>query len=505
MSHWAVAPILLPLLAGAVLMAGARRSLAWKRTVSICACLLNLSVALRLLGTAAGGGGRVAYAVGGWSPPFGIVLVVDRLAALMTVLVALVALAALIYAGAGQDARGRGFHGLFQFQVLGLNGTFLTGDLFNLFVFFEILLIASYGLLLQEAHPERSRAGFHYVVLNLAGSSLFLVAAGLLYGVVGTLNLADLAVKMPVVPAEDAGLVRSAALLLLMVFGLKGALAPLHFWLPPAYASAPAPAAALFSLLTKAGAYGVLRIFPLVFGSGAGSAANVAVAWVWPAALATVLVGAAGLVASKDLGRLISYLVILSMGTLFTAVGLFQLEGVAASLYYLIHSTVVTAGLFLLADLVARQRDLGSLLAPGSRVAQTSLLGTLFLVGGMAVVGMPPLSGFVGKVWILEAAWADPHRVWVWIILLFSGLVGIVALSRAGSLIFWKAAPAAEPRPAAGPLLWMPVAGLLGLSPLLALAGGPVGDYCRRTAIELLSPAAYVSGVLEAGAAGGFR
>lgn len=505
MSHWVVAPILLPLLAGAVLMAGARRSLPWKRTVSISACLLNLVVALRLLGAFTGEGGVLAYAVGGWPPPFGIVLVVDRLAALMTVLVSLVALAALVYASAGQDARGRGFHGLFQFQVLGLNGTFLTGDLFNLFVSFEILLIASFGLLLQEAHPERSRAGFHYVVLNLVGSSLFLVAAGLLYGVVGTLNLADLAVKIPAVPAEDAGLVRSSALLLLVVFALKGALAPLHFWLPPAYVSAPAPVAALFSLLTKAGAYAVLRIFPLVFGSGAGAAANVAVPWVLPAALATVLVGVAGLVASKDLRKLVSYLVVLSMGTLFSSVGLFQVEGVAASLYYLIHSTVVSAGLFLLADLVARQRDRGGLLAPGSRVAQTSLLGTLFLVGGMAVVGMPPLSGFIAKVWVLEAAWAAPHRIWIWAVLLFSGLVGIVALSRAGSLIFWKAESAAEPQPAAGPLLWVPVAALLALSPLAVLAGGPVSDYCRRTALDLLSPAGYVSRVLESETTGGFR
>lgn len=505
MSHWAVAPILLPLLAGAVLMAGARRSLAWKRTVSISACLLNLAVALRLLGDVAAGGGVLAYAVGGWPPPFGIVLVVDRLAALMTVLVSVVALAALVYASAGQDAQGRGFHGLFQFQVLGLNGTFLTGDLFNLFVFFEILLIASYGLLLQEARPDRTRSGFHYVVLNLVGSSLFLVAAGLLYGVVGTLNLADLAVQVPRVPAEDAGFVRSAAMLLLVVFGLKGALAPLHFWLPPAYASAPAPVAALFSLLTKAGAYAVLRICPLAFGPGAGSAANVAAPWVLPAALATAIVGTAGLFASRDLRKLVSYLVVLSMGTLFASVGLFHLEGVAASLYYLIHSTVVSAGLFLLADLVACQRDHGSLLVPGSRVAQTSLLGTLFLVGGMAVCGMPPLSGFLAKVWILKAAWSDPLRVWIWTILLFSGLAGILALSRAGSLIFWKAKPSAEPLPGAGPLLWVPVAVLLALSPLTALAGGPVSDYCRQTAIQMMNPADYVSGVFDADAAGGFR
>ena len=505
MSHSAVAPILIPLLAGAVLLAGARRSLAWKRTVSILACLLNLAASVRLLTAAASGGGTVAYAVGGWPAPFGIVLVVDRLAALMTVLVSVVALAAFLYACAGQDGRGRGFHGLFQFQVLGLNGTFLTGDLFNLFVFFEILLIASYGLLLHETRPDRSRAGFHYVALNLIGSSLFLVAAGLLYGVVGTLNLADLAAKMPGVAVEDSGLVRSAALLLIVVFGLKGCLAPLHFWLPPTYASAPAPVAAVFSLLTKAGAYAVLRVCPLVFGPQAGSAAYAAAPWVLPAALATIAVGTAGLLASKDLPKLVSYLVVLSMGTLFTAIGLFRLDGVAAGVYYLIHSTVVSAGLFLLADLVARRRDCGSLIAPGSRPAQASLLGTLFLIGGMAAVGMPPLSGFLAKVWILKAAWANPLGGWVWAFVLVSGLAGIVALSRAGSLVFWKAGPALEQRPGAGSLLWVPIAGLLALSPLLVLAGGPVSEYCRETGVELLNPDGYISAVLAVETAGGIR
>ncbi len=502
MNHWVVAPVLIPLVAGGVLLAMARFSLAWKRAVSAMACVAALAVAGGLAAAAAVGNPLV-YAVGGWPPPFGIVLVVDRLAAMMLVLTALVALVVFVYAASGQDARGRGFHALYQFQVLGLYGTFLTGDLFNLFVFVEILLIASYGLLLQDARADRSRAGLHYVVLNLVGSSLFLVAVGLLYGVVGTLNLADLAVKVPAVRAEDAGLVRTAAGLLLVVFGLKGALVPLHFWLPAGYAAAPGPVAALFSLLTKAGAYAVVRVFPLVFGSGAGWAADVARPWALPAALTTVLVGAAGALASGDLRRLVAYGVLVSMGTVFAGIGLFSVDGMAASLYYVIHSTVVTAGLFLLADVTAARRERGSELVPGGAVAQRALLGTLFLMGGVAVTGMPPLSGFTAKVLLLQASWGKGSlTVWVWTVLLLSSLAVLVALSRAGSVIFWKAEPG-EGRWEDRAGCWWPVAFLLAMSPVLVLGGGPLTAFCLETAVQIMNPCAYVTGVLGPAMVGG--
>ncbi|MEJ5349395.1 MAG: monovalent cation/H+ antiporter subunit D [Desulfosoma sp.] len=502
MNHWIVAPVVIPLAGGALLLAMARSSLPWKRGVSAVACVLQL-LATWKLAVAVASGGLCVYSVGHWPAPFGIVLVVDRLAVVMLGLTAVVALMVLGYAASGEDAQGRGFHALYQLQVMGLSGTFLAGDLFNLFVFIEILLIASYGLLLQNAGSGRSRAAFHYVVMNLLGSSLFLVAVGLFYGMLGTLNLADLSVKMASVRPEDAGLVRTAAVLLLTVFGLKGALVPLHFWLPIAYTAAPGSVAALFSLLTKAGAYATMRVLPLFFGPDTGGAPNVAMPWLVPTALATVLVGTAGALAATDLRRLLSYAVLVSMGTLFAGIGLFSVQAMAASLFYLVHSTLVTAGLFVLSDVIASQRDRGSALTPGSPVPQSALLGTCFVTGGMTLAGMPPLSGFAAKVLLLQAAWGrGAVTVGVWTILLLSGLALLVALQRAGSVIFWKAEPlegivrgrAEHPR-------W-PVVMLLAMSPALVVLAGPFSAICLETAVQIMDPSSYVSGVLELGLMG---
>ena len=267
------------------------------------------------------------YFVGDWPAPFGIVLVLDRLAALMLAIAAVIALAALAAAVAGErpwDARGRFFHPLFQFQLMGLNGAFLTGDLFNLFVFFEVLLVASYCLLLHGQGDARLRAGLHYVVVNLAASALFLVGVALLYSITGTLNLADLALRVPRVPPPDAPLVRAAALLLLVVFGVKAAAFPLYLWLPRAYAAAAAPVAALFALMTKVGVYSIVRVHGVVFGPDAGEAALVAAPWLAPAALATALLGVVGALAAPTLGRMAAYLTVASVGTLLIAVGAFS-------------------------------------------------------------------------------------------------------------------------------------------------------------------------------------
>ncbi|WP_448383692.1 monovalent cation/H+ antiporter subunit D [Desulfosoma sp.] len=507
MHHWVVAPILIPLGTAGVLLAMARAGLAWKRAICAVACAAELVVSCRLAAAAASGV-PVVYSVGNWPAPFGIVLVVDRLAAIMVVLTAMVALGVFGYAVRGQDAQGRGFHALYQFQVLGLYGTFLTGDLFNLFVFVEILLIASYALLLQDAQGHGRalhRAGFHYVVVNLMGSSLFLVAIGLLYGVLGTVNLADLSLKMASIRPENAGLAHAAAALLLVVFALKGALVPLHFWLPSAYAAASGSVAALFALLTKAGAYAVMRVVPLLYGPEAGSTFHVGVQWILPAALATVVLGAAGALASKDLRRLMAYAVLVSMGTLFTGISLFRVDAVAASLFYLMHSTVISAGLFLLADLTAHHRDRGSELTPGPAVPQPTLLGTLFVLGGVAITGMPPLSGFAAKVLLLHAAWGHGVvTVWIWSILLLSGLALVMALQRAGSVLFWKAEPGKEQGVKKdGPLLWWPVALFWVMSLALVVGAGPLSAFCLEAAVQVVDPSAYVSKVLGSAAVGG--
>src|SRR3990167_7167713 len=275
MNHALIMPVLLPMIAGSLLLFAARLSLAQQRLLSVLSTLGLLLVSVWLL-RLADGGQLHSYALGNWQAPFGIVLLLDRLSALMLLVTAVLALFAVLYAVRGDDTRGSSFHALFQFQLMGINGAFLTGDLFTLFVFFEILLIASYALLLHGGGGERVRAGIHYVVLNLLGSSLFLIAVGMMYGIAGTLNMADLAVKVAAASPEDAALMGAAGLLLLVVFGLKAAFLPMYFWLPRAYAAASAPVAALFAIMTKIGLYSIMRVYILIYGEQAGSIANVA-------------------------------------------------------------------------------------------------------------------------------------------------------------------------------------------------------------------------------------
>ena len=297
--HLPILPVVLPLIAGIVLLALRNAPLRLQRGVSLVAVLALIPLAIAMI-QAAADGTHLVYALGNWVAPYGIVLVVDRLAAWMLLTTALLAVFALLYAIQGSDQNGRHFHVLFQLQLFGLNGAFLTGDLFNLFVFFEILLLASYGLLLHGGGRQRVKAGLHYVVINLVGSTLFLFAVGTLYGVAGTLNMADLAVKLAATPAEHAALVQSAALLLFGVFALKAALLPLYLWLPAAYAHTSAPVAALFAIMTKVGAYSILRVYSLMAGD-TGPLANLLDAWLAPLALATLTLGMLGAVASTTL------------------------------------------------------------------------------------------------------------------------------------------------------------------------------------------------------------
>ncbi|MBC7799890.1 MAG: monovalent cation/H+ antiporter subunit D, partial [Gemmatimonadaceae bacterium] len=412
------------------------------------------------------------------------------------------AAAVALYAVNGWDAAGRHFHPLFQFQLMGINGAFLTGDVFNLFVFFEVMLIASYGMLLHGGGPRRLGAGFNYIAINLVGSTLFLFAVGLIYAVTGTLNMADLARKVPQVGAGDVALLRTGALLLLTVFAIKSALVPLHWWLPGAYAAAPAPAAALFLIMTKVGAYSIIRTSTLIFGAEGGPVAQVAAPFVLPAALATLVVGAAGVLASRALADLVAFSVVWSMGSLLVAVGLFDVGGLTAALYYMLHSTLIGAALFLLADLVAARRDRWrDRLEASPPMAQATLLGGMFFLAAIAMAGLPPLSGFIGKVLILNASRAVPEAAWVWGILLGTSLVVVLGFSRAGSLLFWKAEAVGDATK--GPLrsgaLPMAAAALLvSGTALLAVFAGPVTRHLEAAARQALDPAAYVTAVLGA-------
>jgi multicomponent K+:H+ antiporter subunit D len=498
MNHWLIAPIVLPSL-GAAALALLRPSLAWQR-----ACSMVVTAGLVVLGIGfvpAAQDGLHVYALGNWPAPFGIVLVLDRLAAMMLLVTAVIALCSLLYAMRGADMQGNYFHVLFLFQLMGLNGAFLTGDLFNLFVFFEVLLIASYCLLLHGGNPEQLKPGFHYVAINFAGSLLFLIAASLLYAMTGTLNMADMAQKAAAAPTGDAALIRAGALLLLTVFALKAALFPLYFWLPRAYSVAPAPAAALFAIMTKVGLYAILRVYTLIFGAGAGVAANVAASWLLPAALFTLVIATFGLLAGRTLRTMVGYFNIASVGIIGIGIGLFSTEAVSAALYYLLHSTLIIALLFLLTDIIRRGRGRhGDRIARGKAVPFPALLGPLFFGAGVAVVGIPPLSGFLGKVMLLQAA---QGQVWIWSALLGNALLSLIALSRAGTEIFWHAADDKKPvllsssAPRGMSIDAIPVIALFACIVALTIWAGTAADYTAATARQLMQPTDYIQQVLH--------
>ncbi|HWS76094.1 MAG TPA: monovalent cation/H+ antiporter subunit D [Quisquiliibacterium sp.] len=508
MSHWIVAPVVWPLFFGALLVLVERRAPRLQAPLSVLACAGLLVIALRLL-AGADTDAVEAYLLGNWPAPFSIVLVLDRLSALMLVLLAVLACACMAFALGTRDRAPEPpphFHPLFQFQLMGLGGAFLTGDLFNLFVFFELLLIASYGLLLHGGGALRARAGLHYVSFNLAASALFLIAVSLLYGVTGSLGMADLAQAMSKVAPEDEALVRAAAGMLLVVFFVKAALLPLYFWLPDAYGAAVAPVAALFAIMTKVGVYAVLRVTTLIFGAEGGAAADVAQPWLAPLAIASLALASLGALAATGLRQLAAYLVIASAATLLAAIGLAGPASISAALYYLVHSTLVGAAMFLLAQLVSDQRGPArDRVESGPRVAQPALLGALFFVAAVSVGGLPPLSGFVGKAAILQSALLEPPGAaaapWglVWAVMLGGALVVIIALSRAGSRLFWNtraaAAPAGGAPRRAGPGQALPVVALLAAGVSVALFAAPVLRYTAAAAGQLLEPARYVDSV----------
>lgn len=356
--HLVLAPILIPLITGAFLLLLERRHDSQVlRTGAWIGMALLLASSVALMARASQGGIDV-YLLGDWPARLGIVLMLDRLSALMVLTSTLLAIPCLLYACAGWDKRALHFHALFQIQLAGLNGAFLTGDVFNLFVFFEVLLIASYGLLLSGGRGDRMKAGMHYVVFNIVASTLFLVALGLLYGLLGTLNMAEIAVRLREVAPEDLAIVRATCGLLLVVLCAKAALLPMYLWLPETYSRAPATVAALFTIMTKVGLYALLRLSTLMFGEEAGLLAGFASDTLLAFGLVTLVLAGVGVVGSLRLRISAAYLVLLSAGTLFVAFALAQPGTISAGLYYLPHSCFAGAAMFMIAHIVQRERGL---------------------------------------------------------------------------------------------------------------------------------------------------
>ncbi|WP_110972619.1 monovalent cation/H+ antiporter subunit D [Pseudomonas huaxiensis] len=539
MQQLIVAPILLPLLTAALMLLLGEKRRPLKARINLLSTFAGLCIAITLLLWVRDQGQATSigvYLPGNWAAPFGIVLVLDRLSALMLVLTGVVGISALLFALARWDRAGASFHALFQIQLMGLYGAFLTGDLFNLFVFFEVLLAASYGLLLHGSGRSRVKAGLHYIAINLFASSLFLIGAAMLYGVTGTLNMADLALKIPLVPEADRGLLHAGAAILAIAFLAKAGIWPLNFWLVPAYSSASAPVAALFAIMTKVGIYTLLRLWTLLFSGQAGASAYFGGEWLVYGGLATLACAALSILAAQRLERLASLSILVSAGTLVAAIGFGQTAVTSAALFYLVSSTLALCALFLLAELIERSRSanelpedeeedampspLESLQPPkginlddeqkavvGQVIPWTmAFLGFSFIACALLVIGMPPLSGFVGKFSLITALFNPlglgvepdqpvPVTGWVLVALLvLSGMASLIALVRVGIQRFWT--PQERPSPLLRLYECVPIVALLSLCVVLSLWAEPLMRYAQDTAASLGDSSVYIEAVL---------
>ena len=540
MPHLIIAPILFPLLmACAMLLLGERRY-RLKISLGLFAGLVNLGVALALLVWVkeSGSAGSIGiYLPSNWDVPFGIVLVLDQLSALMLTLAALVGFAAYVFSMARWHKAGSHFHPLFLVQLMGINGAFLTGDLFNLFVFFEVMLAASYGLLLHGSGRLRVRAGLHYIAINLTASSLFLVGAAMIYGITGTLNMADLAAKIPFISQADRPLFHAGCAVLGVAFLAKAAMWPLNFWLVPAYSSASAPAAAVFAMLTKVGVYVLLRLSTLLFSEESQGSAGFGSDWLVWGGLLTMACGSLGVLTATSPARAAAFSITVSSGILICVVGLGIPDVTASALYYLLGSTFAVAALFLLTELMDRVRDMEaaqrrqdeeedvslpfgfaeSRLNPNVNLddneealigkptpGSIALLGLTFIVCTLLVAGLPPLSGFLGKFAVVSALlpiadtdFTTTPGMWTLMVMLFvSGLFALVALTRIGIRFFWMTSE--RPAPLLRTIEYLPVALLIVFSVLLTVRAEVVMKFAKQTSQALHSPQGYIQAVLSA-------
>lgn len=534
-SHLIIAPILLPLVTAALLLMFDERKRKLKMAINSISILMLIVIAFTLLNIAREMAPRAdVYLIGNWPAPFGIVLVLDQLAALMLVLSSLLGMAALSFALAHWHKASPHFHTIFQLLLMGLNGAFLTGDLFNLFVFFEVLLAASYGLALHGSGPARVKAGLHYIAINLVSSSLFLIGVSLIYGVTGTLNMADLAQRISQVAAEDRMLLEAGAATLGVAFLIKAGMWPLNFWLAPTYTAAAAPVAAIFVIMSKVGIYVLLRLSPLMFGIGAGSSYGFGNDWLYYGGMVTLAFGLIGVVASQAMGRLASYSILVSSGTLLAAIGSGNTTMTGAALFYMISSTLTIAAFFLLIELVERGQDAAAnVLAVTMEAygddeeeeeeeevgavlpATLAILGTFFAICAILLIGLPPFSGFIAKFLLLAAVFngegSTPQLAmpvspasWVFItLILLSGLSALIAMTRTGIRTFWASLEGNVPRVLVREAV--PIAGLLAVCLALTIAAGPAMQYMDATARALHSPEDYIDSVLSAPRAGGER
>ncbi|GIJ20234.1 Na+/H+ antiporter subunit D [Micromonospora lutea] len=492
-------PVVLPLVGAALtLLLGGRPQA--QRAVSVGCLSASLVVATVLLVQAYRQGPLVAQ-IGGWPAPVGIVLVADQLAALMLVVSSAVILCVLLYSiGQGQAETGEStpvaiFHPTYLVLTAGVCNAFLAGDLFNLFVGFEMLLAASFVLITLNGTRLRIRTGSTYVMVNILASMIFLISVGLVYAATGTLNLAQLAARLDALPD---GVRLSLQLILLVAFGIKAAVFPLSAWLPDSYPTAPAPVTAVFAgLLTKVGVYAIIRTQTLLFpGQQADELLLVA-------AGLTMLVGILGAVAQSDIKRLLSFTLVSHIGYMIFGVGLSTAAGLVGAIFYVVHHITIQTTLFLIAGLVEQRTGSTDLRRLGGLARMAPMVGVLFFVSAMNLAGIPPFSGFLGKLGLLRAGVAVGGPLpWTLVAVgTATSLLTLYVASRVWNIAFWRSP--CESRPSTPPLPALMVGATVALVVVgvgLTVVAGPLFEYTGQAATDLIERTPYVRAVLPGGA-----
>ncbi|WP_312210587.1 monovalent cation/H+ antiporter subunit D [Acinetobacter variabilis] len=408
----------------------------WRRGVSHISTLLGLIMAIGYLINSSQGQINV-YTLSEWAAPFGIVLVLDQLSALMLVLTYTLALPIVWYASKEWDIRGRYFHAMVHFLLMGLSGAFLTGDLFNLFVFFEILLMASYVLLLHGQGKARFQLGVHYVAINLLASAMFLIGLGMIYGSVGSLNMADVARLMPTLAGDEHKLAVAGGLMLFVVFGIKAAMLPVGLWLPKTYAVATTPVAALFTIMTKVGIYAIIRVNGTVFDDEYSHQTLMNCLLI--IGVITSLYGAFGAIGTERLRRFVGFMILSSVGTILIAIAMNSTQAWAGALYYMVHSTLIGAAFYILCGWITSQRgEFKDHFKIAPQMKQNTLVSIVYFIIALMMAGLPPFSGFFGKVFILQASGQSEHQMLIIFTVLLVSLLSILAFTRVGFILFWR-------------------------------------------------------------------
>ncbi|MCC5962300.1 MAG: Na+/H+ antiporter subunit D [Rhodobacteraceae bacterium] len=495
MSWVLVMPIAVPFLTAVV--AFLARSYPAGRWISLAGSVLTL-VASGVLMAAVLDEGVVAAQMSNWDAPFGITLVADYLSAVMVVITAITGLATAIYAlgEIPEETESLGFYALFQTLIAGVTGAFLTGDLFNLYVWFEVMLIASFSLLVIGGGKERLDAGIKYVALNLVSTLVFLSGIGLLYGVTGTLNLADM--RDAVAEAENQGLITVIAMMFMVGFGVKAAVFPLFFWLPASYHTPYFAISAVFAgLLTKVGVYALMRMFTLVFVGDVGFTHEILI-WV---SLLTMFTGVIGAAAQTDFRKILSFHIISQIGYMTLGLALFTPLALMGGVFYLVHHIIVKANLFFVAGLAKQYAGHTDLNRIGGLYKSAPLLAALFIIPAFSLAGFPPLSGFWAKYLIVKAA-LELNMWFVTFVSLLVGLLTIYSMTKIWGMAFWKPHPdGIDPTPDRAPpqvtrAMIVPIAGLALMTIIIGFYPEPFVQFAETAATQLLDPTDYVTTVL---------